>query len=339
MPSRLGPLDAPGNPRVDFPSRWSWELTPLSERSVIGFAAAVLVLPLILHGAARAADSGGRPPITGIADVRLFITDVADAHTFYEKTVGLPVDSRCGSREIVCLNVNSRQKLELESVPAPAPFNLVARITFATPNVALMRRYLTSKGLTPGSVSTEPGGARRFEVKDPEGHAIAFLEAPVGSGGSATRAAPGQTSVKLIHAGFIVRDRQAEDHFYKDILGFHLYWQGGMKEGENSWVSMQVPDGTDWLEYMLNIPASADRHTRGVMNHFALGVVSIAAARKQLLDNGWQPGEAPKIGRDGKWQLNLYDPDETRVEFMEFTPVERPCCSEFTGTHPSATAP
>jgi len=303
----------------------------------------VLVLPLVLH-LATAADSGERPPITGIADVRILITDVADAHTFYEKTVGLPVDSHCGSQpgslphEIVCLNVNSRQKLEIEAIPAPAPFNMVARITFATPNAALMRRYLSSRGLMPGALTTEPGGARRFEVKDPEGHAVSFLEAARGTAAT-TRPAPGQTSVKLIHAGFIVRDRQAEDHFYKDILGFHLYWQGGMKEGENSWVSMQVPDGTDWLEYMLNIPTSADRHTRGVMNHFALGVVSIAAVRKQLLDNGWQPGEAPKIGRDGKWQLNLYDPDDTRVEFMEFTPVERPCCSEYTGTHPSATAP
>jgi len=32
--------------------------------------------------------------------------------------------------------------------------------------------------------------------------------------------------------------------------------------------------------------------------------------------------------------LNLYDPDETRVEFMEFTPIERPCCSEYAGQHP-----
>jgi catechol 2,3-dioxygenase-like lactoylglutathione lyase family enzyme len=313
----------------------------VSERSsLVGFAAALLALPLLLHGAARAADSGERPPITGIADVRLFITDVADAHTFYEKTLGLPVDSRnCGGREIVCLTVNARQRLELESIPAPAPFNLVARITFVTSNAALMRRYLTSKGVTAGPITNEPGGARRFEVKDPEGHAVDFLESGPGSARALTRPAPGQTSAKLIHAGFIVRDRQAEDHFYRDILGFHLYWQGGMKEGENSWISMQVPDGTDWLEYMLNIPTNADRHTRGVMNHVALGVKSIATVRKQLQDNGWQAGEAPKIGRDGKWQLNLYDPDDTRVEFMEFTPVERPCCSEFTGTHPGATTP
>ena len=42
----------------------------------------------------------------------------------------------------------------------------------------------------------------------------------------------------------------------------------------------------------------------------------------------------PKFGREGKWQLNLYDPDGTRVELMEFTPVEKPCCSDCTGPHP-----
>ena len=97
---------------------------------------------------------------------------------------------------------------------------------------------------------------------------------------------------------------------------------------------MQVADGTDWIEYMLNVPASADHHTRGVMNHIALGVPDIKAAREQLLKNGWTGSEQPKIGRDGKWQLNLYDPDDTRVEFMEFTPTQKPCCSEYTGPHP-----
>ncbi len=131
-----------------------------------------------------------------------------------------------------------------------------------------------------------------------------------------------------------MRDRAAEDRFYKDILGFHVYWQGGMHEDEVSWVSMQVPEGTAWLEYMLNIPTNADHHTIGVMNHLALGVSNISATKDKLLTNGWHLGEEPKIGRDGKWQLNLYDPDGTRVEFMEFTPVEKPCCSSFMGLHP-----
>jgi hypothetical protein len=70
------------------------------------------------------------------------------------------------------------------------------------------------------------------------------------------------------------------------------------------------------------------------MNHFALGVVNVKTAENELGKAGVKMTEDPKIGRDGKWQLNLYDPDLTRVELMEFTPSRKPCCSEYTGNHP-----
>jgi len=46
------------------------------------------------------------------------------------------------------------------------------------------------------------------------------------------------------------------------------------------------------------------------------------------VERGLTP-EKPKIGRDGKYQLNLYDPNLTRAELMEPKPVETPCCSKF----------
>jgi catechol 2,3-dioxygenase-like lactoylglutathione lyase family enzyme len=194
-----------------------------------------------------------------------------------------------------------------------------------------MRSYLISKGYAPDSVSSSEDGDKYFTVRDPEGHAISFVQLRR----AVAAVTPGQISARLIHAGFIVHDRQAEDRFYKDVLGFHLYWQGGMKDNEVSWVSMQVPDGTDWLEYMLNVPPDASLHVIGIMNHIALGVTDIQATKRQLLRNGGELGAEPKLGRDGKWQLNLYDPDDTRVEFMEFKPKEKPCCSPFTGEHPT----
>ncbi|MGB6961781.1 MAG: hypothetical protein WBF01_15365, partial [Candidatus Acidiferrum sp.] len=103
------------------------------------------------------------------------------------------------------------------------------------------------------------------------------------------------------------------------------------------WVAMQVPDGTDWIEYMLRIAPGADKHTLGVMNHISLGVPNIHAIQQQIIKAGAKPGEEPKIGRDGKWQLNLYDANDTRIEFMEFKPAEKPCCSDFTGQHPGPT--
>jgi hypothetical protein len=88
-----------------------------------------------------------------------------------------------------------------------------------------------------------------------------------------------------------------------------------------------VPEGTDWLEYMLRVHDPSPK-TLGVMHHFALGVPAIQPAYRTILARGLNPPpEPPKIGRDGKWQLNLYDPNYTRAELMEFEPAEKPCCS------------
>ena len=102
-------------------------------------------------------------------------------------------------------------------------------------------------------------------------------------------------------------------------------------------LALQVPDGTDWIEYMLNQPEHADLRLTGVMNHISLGVVDMKKAQAILESHGWKPHgeEEAKLGKDGKWQLNLYDPDLVRVELMEFKPAQKPCCSDFTGPHPS----
>jgi len=142
----------------------------------------------------------------------------------------------------------------------------------------------------------------------------------------------------LIHAGFVVYHRDAEDRFYRDIFGFHLYWHGASNDGHpDEWVAMQVPDGTDWLEYMLNQPEHMDLRLTGIMNHISLGVTDMKKAQARMESHGWKPhgDEAPEIGRDGKWQLDVFDPDLTRVELMEFRPTQKPCCFDFTGQHPS----
>jgi catechol 2,3-dioxygenase-like lactoylglutathione lyase family enzyme len=219
--------------------------------------------------------------------------------------------------------------LTLSTPSSALPPNLLYEVDFAVEDVKSMKDYLASEG-----VEIQKGknkNANFVVVIDPEGHRIGFAQQPP----TDKKEIPGLESVRLIHAGFVVQDRAAEDRFYKDILGFHVYWHGGMKDGEDNWVDMQVPDGTDWIEYMLRVSPDASHKTLGVMNHIALGVPDIHAAQQQLIKNGWKGTEEPKIGRDGKWQLNLYDPDETRVELMEFKPTKEPCCSSYTGPHPT----
>jgi catechol 2,3-dioxygenase-like lactoylglutathione lyase family enzyme len=273
-----------------------------------------------------------RPPITGITYVRLWSADPHTAVGFYSKILGLiSRDAGCPGMVRPCYILSEHQQIALAEGASGSHANLLAEIAFATADVGGMRRYLQAHNIPVNAVTRDFNGTIHFSVQDPEGLPINFVQAPA----HRQFAAPAnQISTRLIHAGLIVPDRAAEDKFYKDILGFHVYWHGGMKDDETNWVDMQVPDGTDWLEYMLNVPANADKHTLGVMNHIALGVPDIHAAEQQLRTNGWNGTEQPKIGRDGKWQLNLYDPDGTRVELMEFTPVQKPCCSDYTGPHP-----
>ena len=273
-----------------------------------------------------------RPPITGITYVRLWSADPHTAVGFYSKILRLiSRDAGCPGMVRPCYILSEHQQIALAEGASGSHANLLAEIAFATADVGGMRRYLQAHNIPVNAVTRDFNGTIHFSVQDPEGLPITFVQAPA----HRQFAAPtNQVSTRLIHAGLIVPDRAAEDKFYKDILGFHVYWHGGMKDDETNWVDMQVPDGTDWLEYMLNVPANADKHTLGVMNHIALGVPDIHAAEQQLRTNGWNGTEQPKIGRDGKWQLNLYDPDGTRVELMEFTPVQKPCCSDYTGPHP-----
>jgi catechol 2,3-dioxygenase-like lactoylglutathione lyase family enzyme len=283
-----------------------------------------------------------RPKITGIDHVDFYTTDAAANERLYTVILGLstadPVEPAQTQRFIV-----GKQWVGYSPAPDHKTTNRMDHVAFRTDDCEALRVYLGANGITvPNGLETLKTGERSFRVKDPEGNAIEFLQP---TGGQlmkmhvAGKPKPflDPVSRRLIHTGFVVHDRAAEDHFYEDILGFHLYWYGGMKPERTEWMAMQVPDGTDWLEYMLNVKPGADLHTTGVMNHISIGVTDMKVAQAKLEAHGWKPhgDEHSQMGRDGKWQLNIFDPDQTRVELMEFTPKEKPCCSEFQGKHPS----
>jgi catechol 2,3-dioxygenase-like lactoylglutathione lyase family enzyme len=285
-----------------------------------------------------------RPKILGIASVRIYSTNVAGARDFYSKT--LNPGGQClwceeAPRPPFRVLLNKDQMISIDVSPQPMPSNLVAEVGFAVDDLEKLTKYLKAQKIKVTVTKTPTFHIdavvkvySALSVTDPEGHLITFVRRPSLALLAPTPAVTPSNSLHIIHAGFIVRDRAATEHFYKDILGFRPYWHGGMKDKEDDWVSLQVPDGTDWIEMMVNVDANPDQQLRGIMNHIAVGVPDIHATQKQLLRNGVKLTEEPEIGRDGKWQLNVYDPDLTRVEFMEFKPVQKPCCSEFTGPHP-----
>jgi catechol 2,3-dioxygenase-like lactoylglutathione lyase family enzyme len=326
-----------------MPDRHSLNSLLLSSRaqratSILLAASAIFSLVLLSRVYADPVPAPERPRIMGIGSVTILSTNLPAANDFYREVIyPESVCKLCGYTPRRFFGFPTGQKVELLEA-SPSSSNLLSEISFVTEDLAKLRKFLEASGIKDEERKSRAGSSRApLVTHDPEGHRISFAESPyMSSTRDSASAATLVSPVRIIHAGFVVHDRAAEDKFYKDILGFHVYWHGGMKEGEDKWVDMQVPDGTDWIEYMLNVPENATHKQLGVMNHIALGVPDIHAAREQLVKNGWTGTEEPKIGRDGKWQLNLYDPDETRVELMEFKPTKEPCCSAYTGPHPGA---
>lgn len=287
-----------------------------------------VTLIALLAAKAAVAQEPRRPPITGIAYVRIYARDPAASHRFYTKELLLP-EANCPVADCARYQVGKDQYVEV--VKADQQSDGMQVIGFRTSDAEGLRRYLAAHHVTvPASVGKQKDGTAEFEITDAEAHRVAFIEP------TATSDQRGAISHRLIHVGFVVKDRAAMDLLYHDLLGFRPYWHGGMRPERTDWVSSQVPDGTDWLEYMLNVPPSANHHLMGVMNHFSLGVENMDATDAALQNTGWKPhGEEHKqIGLDGKYQLNVFDPDEVRVEFMSFRPSQKPCCSDFTAPHP-----
>jgi catechol 2,3-dioxygenase-like lactoylglutathione lyase family enzyme len=290
----------------------------------------VYALALLLIPAAMSGKPATRPKITDISGVTILVSEVPASREAYKRLLAPRYScALCDDLAVPGFELGSGQIIALQAAPSPEPMNLVGEIFLQTDDVKGMKRYLAGQKIRFEELKAHHSPVR-LQVSDPDGHRLSFIQ----SMGTGTMYPDGSIPLHLIHAGFVVRDRAAMEHFYKDILGFRPYWHGGMKDEQTDWVSLQVPDGTDWVEFMVNVPENADQRLRGIMNHIALGVPDIQAAREQLVKNGVHLKEEPKLGRDGKWQLNLYDPDQTRIEFMEFAPKEKPCCSEFTGPHP-----
>ena len=283
-------------------------LAPQAKRS-FGILLSILVVGAFVQFAivySTAADEPPRPRILGIANVHILVERLAASNAFYSKLLTEERPCRwCGQTGLSAYSVNEYQFIELFPIIRPytkvsPPGNMIDEIVLATDDLPGMRRYLSARGVqitTPKVVELEPKAKDSkkpplaaeprpeqpfINTLDPERHRISFVQLPAEAFGAQSDL----RRKRLIHAGFVVQDREAEDHFYKDILGFHVYWHGGMKDGEDNWVDMQVPDGTDWIEYMLRVPENASHKTLGVMNHIAIGVNDIEAAGYAARKNG-----------------------------------------------------
>lgn len=296
-------------------------------------AALLSVTPGVLKGRSKLDAAPDRPQILGIAHVALRVKDAAAARNFFGQILGfdqLPRnETAAGKMTYTYFKVSDDQYVLVSPTLSSPTEDRLIHIAYRTTDARGLRSYLASRGVAvPGELRKDPEGDLSFSLKDPAGHVVEYIQYLPGSVESRNFGrflSPRRASRQIIHAGETVDNRTAAGHFYRGILGYRVMWTGGMTDARTDWVDMVVPNGSDWLEFMLNVQNPSPR-LLGVMNHLSLGVKDIQQAFATIKARGYKADE-PEIGRDGKWQLNLYDPDLTRIEFMEFKPVRKPCCS------------
>jgi catechol 2,3-dioxygenase-like lactoylglutathione lyase family enzyme len=297
------------------------------------------VLALTVTGA-QAQQS--RPPITGISHISVYSTDEAASEAFYVHDLGGVKRSDPENARGVRYYFSPTQFVEVLPLPAEHTISRLDHVAFVTADADALRTYMGAHGITvPAKLDKGEDGSLWFDVLDPEGNKVEFVQPPASPAPVSSSTA---ISDHIIHVGYMVHSRTAEDAFYRTVLGFRPYWYGGNTTTVINWISQQVPDGTDWIEYMMaqgpetkGIPSSMVAAQLGSMDHFSLGVHDMKKTSEILYAGDRIPKHAsgPKIGRDGKWQYNLFDPDGTRAETMEFQPAVKPCCSDFTASSPT----
>jgi catechol 2,3-dioxygenase-like lactoylglutathione lyase family enzyme len=277
---------------------------------------------------AKSADAPKRPHVLGISHMAVFVSDLQKARAFYKDFLGYEepytLKRDDNSDRIAFIKINEDQYIELfaETPKQDAHLN---HISFFTDSAEAMRAYLASQGVqVPEKVAKGKIGNSNFNITDPDGHTVEIVQYERDSW---TRREKGKylpdtrISQHMAHVGVLIGALDPAMKFYNDILGFHEFWRGSASPGKVlSWVNMRVPDGDDYLEFMLySTPPDAEQ--MGVKNHICLLTPDIAKAVASLearpaRKKYTRPIEI-KVGVNGKRQANLFDPDGTRIELME----------------------
>jgi catechol 2,3-dioxygenase-like lactoylglutathione lyase family enzyme len=313
------------NSERDCPNHGSNNVVMTIRRSLL---VAVASSAAFTFNPARGADAPvARPRILGVAQVAFQVRDIERSRKFFGEFLGyaepFSLTNPDGSLRAALFKIGDRQSVQLIPTSVPADDRL-DHLSLETDDAEAMRLYLKSRGVAvPDQTLNGKVTARYFSVNDPDGHRVEFMQflpeswtaSDFGQHLPATR-----LSTHMSHVGILVRNFETALKFYCDILGCTETWRGSGNGQQLSWVNMRVPDGTDWVEFMLHEkPPPPSR--LGTDHHFCLLVSDVAKAADLL---GQRPLPAGAVlstkiltGTDNKRQIHAYDPDGTRIEIME----------------------
>jgi catechol 2,3-dioxygenase-like lactoylglutathione lyase family enzyme len=299
------------------------------------------------------AEEAKRPRLLGVSKIVVRSHDLNASRHFYGDLLGFQeafailknqsavVKSGLPQDQVssVFFKVNNRQYIVVMPESSAAELRW-AGYAVETDDAEAMRLYLKSLGYSvPAKVATTPTHDLAFQVSDPDGDSIEVMQYTPESL-SVQRfgkdLADDRLSRRMLHTGFSISKPETVK-FYLEGFGVREFWRADpiMKapgaapsprpDGPllANLSNLKLPESDDYIEWSLSRtrPDAAAAAGRG-SGHIALATLdtmakTLAAVEARPAFKDYDRRHEAHVGVNHKWQGNFFDPDGTRVEFME----------------------
>ena len=258
-----------------------------------------------------------RPAIWGIAKMTFLVSDFRLARDYYGRYLGFDEAFSYSSDlgKVISFKVNDRQFLEfVEDAKAKEKKRLVS-VSFETENVEQMRQYLNYQNINVPDKTHIDGAANEvFGVNDPSGNYIEFIDLKENG---LHRKSKGKClsghriSKRIHHVGLYVASIMDKDSFYSGALKCPEIVR--YPEDRNMSPTILYLGLGDCLE---NIEHYAPNDEN--ISHPCFLVEDMQETIYTLKERrGNETIGKPMIGKGKRWIMNMYNSDNTRVEFTE----------------------
>jgi lactoylglutathione lyase len=273
-----------------------------------------------------------RPHVTGLSHVAFWVHDVDQSRRFYKDFLGFDepysLTNLYGTLALTFIKINDRQTIELFPEQETNSDRLY-HIAVETDDVEAMRVWLASKGVkVPDKATKGRIGNLSFNVLDPDDHPVEIVQYMPDGWAMREKGKfipDTRISTRMMHTGILVGDLDASLKFYRDILGGTETWRGGQTNRPLSWVNVKLAKCKDYIELML-YEILPEPEKRGGAHHICLEVTdadkTLAILKQRAERCGYTRPMEIRTGVNRKRQINVFDPDGTRVELMEPNTVD-----------------
>ncbi len=274
----------------------------------------LVILMVSLYGYAQTIS---RPAIWGITKMTFLVSDFQVARDYYGKFLGFDEAFSYPSElgKTISFKVSDRQFLEFVVDKNAKEKKRLVSYSLETENVEQMRQFLNSKSVkVPEKINIDGAGNEVFVVEDPDGNHVEFINL---KRNGLHRLSKGKylsdrrIAKRIHHAGIYSSKIVDNDPFYASILGF--------KE------VVRYPDDKSLLATILylsfgdcveNIEFYSPNDQNVSHPCFVVDDMQETIYRLKERKTTETVGK-PIIGKGKRWIMNMWNSDNTRVEFTE----------------------